>query len=124
MAATGIAKWQLAALCARRGIDPELFFKADTNFQLKIRLRRVCAACPVVTQCLEDNLSVPHGMYGGLTWRERRRLIARRTGRTELTSSERLGYFKVRLPSSELGARQKRARSIQNLADKKREATE
>jgi len=70
--------WQSSALCAARGIDPELFFIADTNHYVRNRLRKICAICPVVSICLEENLTVPFGMYGGLIYRERIRLWNRR----------------------------------------------
>ncbi|MGY0021450.1 WhiB family transcriptional regulator [Streptomyces sp. cg35] len=42
--------------------------------------KRVCAACPVKTECLAHALDrrIDHGVWGGMTERERRALLRRR----------------------------------------------
>lgn len=42
--------------------------------------RRVCAACPVTIPCLHYALAnnIEHGVWGGTSSRERRRLVAKR----------------------------------------------
>ncbi|RLK47641.1 WhiB family redox-sensing transcriptional regulator [Microbacterium telephonicum] len=64
--------WTREALCAQT--DPEAFFPekgGDTT-----SARKVCAACPVATQCLEYALRTnqEHGFWGGLSARSRRQL--------------------------------------------------
>jgi Transcription factor WhiB len=69
--------WRQWAACARPGVDPELFFpeKGGTAAHAK----RICAACPVKAPCLADALTTrdEHGVRGGTTPRERRRLRRR-----------------------------------------------
>jgi len=64
--------WQDAALCAET--DPEAFFPEVG--QPARAAKRVCAACPVRTECLEYAVAngVAFGVWGGLTERERRPL--------------------------------------------------
>jgi WhiB family redox-sensing transcriptional regulator len=64
------------ALCAQT--DPEAFFpdKGESTRPAK----KVCAACPVRPPCLDWALATrePHGVWGGLSERERRGLLAGR----------------------------------------------
>ncbi|MGY1690748.1 WhiB family transcriptional regulator [Geodermatophilus sp. SYSU D00697] len=64
------------ALCAET--DPEAFFpeKGGSTREAK----RVCAGCPVRSQCLEFALANDErfGIWGGLSERERRRLRLQR----------------------------------------------
>ncbi len=67
--------WRHNAECA--GLDPDLFHSSDTATALK-----VCAVCPVRTDCLRDALeaeaSLPlgdvYGIRGGMTPRARREI--------------------------------------------------
>ncbi len=65
--------WQIDALC--RETDPESFFpdKGQSTRQAK----QVCMACEVRTDCLEYALATGErfGIWGGLSERERRRVI-------------------------------------------------
>ena len=70
--------WQRQAKCRTDQINPDLFFQADTWAPTRDRLRRVCGVCPVRARCLRENLTVPFGMFGGLTRRERAALAATR----------------------------------------------
>lgn len=72
--------WRLSALCAQ--VDPELFFP-DKGEPARAALR-VCAACPVRVQCLEDALTGDqrYGVWGGTTEIQRRRLRKQRTAAT------------------------------------------
>jgi WhiB family transcriptional regulator, redox-sensing transcriptional regulator len=65
-------EWQDQALCAET--DPEAFF--PELGQPARAAKRVCAACPVRTECLEYAVGngVAFGIWGGLTERERRPL--------------------------------------------------
>jgi WhiB family redox-sensing transcriptional regulator len=63
--------WQQFALCAQT--DPDLFIldKGESSKPAK----KICAACPVIEQCLAFALANPvKGVWGGLTKKERNRL--------------------------------------------------
>ena len=68
--------WRAFALCA--GLDTALFFPAiddpGSSSETAIAARAVCAACPVVDACLDENLYEKYGVFGGTTDRERRTL--------------------------------------------------
>lgn len=69
-------RWQEDAECA--GISAEFFFPDEDNpvaGNYKVA-RGICDSCPVAVQCLEYALAngERHGMWGGLTPRERLRL--------------------------------------------------
>lgn len=80
------------AACARSGADPEVFYTADRfshpeldtkqidklNGHRKTVALAICAGCPVREQCLEDNLTDPYGIFGGMLPTHRRRLAAER----------------------------------------------
>jgi WhiB family redox-sensing transcriptional regulator len=68
--------WQQAAGC--RGVDPEVFHP-ETDEEAD-GAKAICAACPVREPCLEHALVVREklGVWGGLTERERRRVLRRR----------------------------------------------
>jgi WhiB family redox-sensing transcriptional regulator len=46
------------------------------------RARAICKGCPVTSQCLEYALEerIEHGVWGGCSERERRRILKRRRG--------------------------------------------
>ena len=75
--------WMRDAKC--RGIDPGEFFPSDG---VGVDARRVCDDCPVRPECLEYALTyrVDHGVWGGASERERRRILRRRRGVTLTTS--------------------------------------
>lgn len=59
------------------GEDPELFYPEGRpesyTHQLQVAVAKaVCDGCPIREQCLEDNLEVEFGIYGGKTAQERR----------------------------------------------------
>ncbi|GGW78136.1 WhiB family transcriptional regulator [Streptomyces galilaeus] len=63
--------WSAQAVC--RSADPEE--RAAQN-----RAKALCAGCPVRTECLAHALDhrIEHGIWGGMTERERRALLKRR----------------------------------------------
>jgi WhiB family transcriptional regulator, redox-sensing transcriptional regulator len=68
--------WMLHARC--RGADPTEFFPSDG---LGVEYaQRICAGCPVRVECLEYALvhRIEHGVWGGASERERRRILRRR----------------------------------------------
>jgi WhiB family transcriptional regulator, redox-sensing transcriptional regulator len=68
--------WMLHARC--RGAKPTEFFPSDG---LGVEsAQRICAGCPVRIDCLEYALvnRIEHGVWGGASERERRRILRRR----------------------------------------------
>ena len=65
--------WTEQALCAQ--IDGDMFFPDDGA--KRIDVKRVCRGCPVRAECLDMAIAnnEPHGLWGGLTPRERRRHV-------------------------------------------------
>ena len=70
------ASWMLDARC--RGVDPAEFFPSDGVGVDKAR--KICDQCPVKVECLEYALTyrIDHGVWGGASERERRRILRRR----------------------------------------------
>jgi WhiB family transcriptional regulator, redox-sensing transcriptional regulator len=68
--------WMLHARC--RGANPAEFFPSD-GLGVEIA-QRICAGCPVRVECLEYALvhRIEHGVWGGASERERRRILRRR----------------------------------------------
>jgi WhiB family transcriptional regulator, redox-sensing transcriptional regulator len=75
----GEESWQDSALCVQT--DPEAFFpeKGGSVRQPKA----ICRRCPVVAECLDYALEHGErfGIWGGLTERERRLLLAARAAK-------------------------------------------
>lgn len=63
--------WRAQALCARG--KPELWFSPGAIEHQEAK--RICRDCPVRAECLQYAMETPvdHGIWGGLTERERRR---------------------------------------------------
>lgn len=70
--------WRLRSACRD---DPDAMYPDDKAGA--INAKRICAACPVRTACLEDALSrrEPYGVWGGLSFRERHQVRRQRTAR-------------------------------------------
>jgi WhiB family transcriptional regulator, redox-sensing transcriptional regulator len=68
--------WMSAGNC--RNYPPAVFFPSDGVGV--DRARKICTDCPVVDQCLEYALEqrIEHGVWGGCSERERRRILKRR----------------------------------------------
>lgn len=68
--------WSQQAAC--RGLDPEIFYPISDDEAGEAKA--ICAACPVRQPCLENALveREKYGVWGGLTERERRRLLRQR----------------------------------------------
>jgi len=68
-------RWRQRAACL--SADPDLFF--PDRGESAEPARQVCAQCPVRQPCLEFAIShgIMHGIWGGLTERERRALRTR-----------------------------------------------
>lgn len=69
-----VAEWKRRALCQDR--DPEYFFPEPHNLTTTRQARGICRVCDVRIECLEYALDNQenHGVWGGLTVRERKRL--------------------------------------------------
>jgi len=70
--------WMQQGKC--RELPPETFFPSD-GVGVEVA-RRICADCPVKEPCLEYALvsRIEHGVWGGASERERRRIARRRRG--------------------------------------------
>jgi WhiB family redox-sensing transcriptional regulator len=69
-------EWMIHARC--RGADRAVFFPSD-GVGVEAA-QRICAECPVRVECLEYALAhrIEHGVWGGASERERRRILRRR----------------------------------------------
>lgn len=68
--------WMSCGKC--RELDPGFFFPSDgVGVQAA---QRICSECPVREPCLEYALAnrIDHGVWGGASERERRRMLRRR----------------------------------------------
>ncbi|MFE5974349.1 WhiB family transcriptional regulator [Streptomyces sp. NPDC056460] len=68
-------RWMVSALCRTADAD-ELFVEGAAQNRAKV----LCAGCPVQGECLAHALDcrIEHGIWGGMTERERRALLKRR----------------------------------------------
>ena len=69
-------EWMADGKC--REVPPAVFFPSDG---LGVQeAQRICADCPVSDACLEYALAnrIDHGVWGGRSERERRRILRRR----------------------------------------------
>ncbi len=69
-------EWMSRGLCA--SVPPSTFFPSDGAGVEAAR--KICAGCPVKDACLEHALThrIDHGVWGGCSERERRRILQRR----------------------------------------------
>lgn len=77
--------WMVQGRC--RDLPPEVFFPSD-GVGVEVA-RHYCADCPVKSQCLEYALEnhIEHGVWGGASERERRRIARSRRGAPARTES-------------------------------------
>jgi len=70
--------WKLLAAC--RGAGAAIFYPDSSGPGNTSMAKRVCADCPVRDECLADAIAHrdPHGVWGGLDEKERRRPRRRR----------------------------------------------
>ena len=80
MTITTITKpiWRQYARCL--GADSALFYPASESEEAADDAKAICVVCPVREACLEHAITAreKQGVWGGLTERERRRLIRQR----------------------------------------------
>jgi WhiB family redox-sensing transcriptional regulator len=69
-------EWMARGKC--KEVAPDTFFPSDGMGVL--HAQRICAECPVAQACLEYALTnhIDHGVWGGCSERERRRILRRR----------------------------------------------
>jgi WhiB family redox-sensing transcriptional regulator len=65
--------WRELAAC--RGATANFF---PARGQPTGPIKAICAACPVVAECAEAGLFEKHGIWGGMSERERRRIRRQR----------------------------------------------
>lgn len=70
------ADWTAQGKC--RDMDPAIFFPSD-GIGVQVA-QRICVDCPVKVECLEYALAdrIDHGVWGGTSERERRRILRQR----------------------------------------------
>jgi len=71
-------KWRSIGLC--RGSDTMVFYPPSDDHSLAEEAKTICSMCAVRRPCLEFALTTreKHGVWGGLTERERRRMLRQR----------------------------------------------
>jgi WhiB family transcriptional regulator, redox-sensing transcriptional regulator len=75
-------EWMAGGKC--REVPPSVFFPSDG---LGVQAaQRICAECPVSEECLEYALEnrIDHGVWGGRSERERRRILRSRRSAARL----------------------------------------
>ena len=77
--------WMTRGLCVN--VPPATFFPSD-GVGVEAA-RKICQECPVRAECLEHALvhRIDHGVWGGCSERERRRILKRR--RADRTATAR-----------------------------------
>ena len=70
--------WRHFARCL--GCDPEVFHPLADSDEAADAAKAICRVCPVREPCLEHAITAreKYGVWGGLTERERRRLVRQR----------------------------------------------
>jgi WhiB family redox-sensing transcriptional regulator len=70
--------WRQHARCL--GADPDVFYPSSDADEAADAAKAVCMVCPVREPCLEHAITAreKQGVWGGLTERERRRLVRQR----------------------------------------------
>jgi len=70
--------WRKHAAC--RGLDADIFYAATDEDADAAQTKAICGVCPVRQACLEYALAYREreGIWGGMTERERRRIIRQR----------------------------------------------
>ena len=82
-------EWRLLGAC--NGVDPEVFFlpygvRTSTKEKLIQEAKKICATCPVITECRNFALETEeiYGVWGGLSEDERIDIIRKNRREKEL----------------------------------------
>ena len=118
------ARWRELAAC--RGADLEVFFPG--RGESAGPARQVCAACPVRQSCLDYAITnrISHGIWGGLTERERRELrsgwvrASRRDRDRAILAADAAGYAAAAIGRSFDLSRTSVTRVLTRDADRRR----
>jgi len=86
-------RWHLHAACRDVPHADRLFFPA--RGEVLDDARRICAGCPVRQACLDEHLAEHHGIWGGMSDRERRHERARRLAAGETWVQRPVPYHDV-----------------------------
>ena len=76
--------WQVKAACrgpqATVFFPPSTFERKDEKLERERRAKAICATCAVRQPCLEYAMRIrePHGIWGGLSESERKRIFEQR----------------------------------------------
>jgi len=62
--------WHAQANCL--GVDPEVFYPERGDMAAFRTAVAICQGCPVIEQCLEENMAEKDGIFGGLSGNQRR----------------------------------------------------
>src|SRR5438094_7301592 len=98
-------EWMSIGKC--RDVHPAVFFPSD-GVGVEVA-RKLCADCPAKAACLEYAIAnrIDHGVWGGASERERRRIMRQRrldpqpeSQAVELQTVERQNRHDARLPAS------------------------
>jgi WhiB family transcriptional regulator, redox-sensing transcriptional regulator len=114
-------EWQLVGSC--RNADASVFFAPDkmgrpARSRRELEAKAVCARCPVRSQCAAYALAAEeaHGIWGGFTEAERRRLLV--IGWEDLADRRRGRVDVVRLMARLKKAARRGAESADDRGDK------
>ncbi|MGH3726171.1 MAG: WhiB family transcriptional regulator [Mycobacterium sp.] len=75
-------EWRVKAVC--RSLPTDIFYHAESQRGVsrkkhEMQAKRICNECPVCRQCAAHAIKTdePHGVWGAMTTRERRRAATR-----------------------------------------------
>lgn len=100
--------WKKRSAC--KGMDASIFYKEEKDADYS-EARAVCARCPVQVDCLMAGMGEQHGIWGGLSVRERRRyrrvlrIIAEPEDERSILVWETLALYRQGLKTSEIARR-------------------
>lgn len=94
--------WRDGALCASDQPAWDVFFASDTT-----AAKGICRGCPVRLDCLAAGLHEQHGVWGGLSERQRRRLRKLVAGGTSIEAA---------LPLVDVDGRKNRSKATDGTA--------
>lgn len=83
-------EWTRFAACAKLSLDyvDEIFFDHGNDGRKIKKAKEICAGCPVIHKCREQNRYIPVGIFFGMTALERWRM----NGLKGYPSSNKVGW--------------------------------